>query len=87
MDYHYYKQFFPEERPLNVMLDQRVMSKRRLNNAVASAMSMKQRIEYLNNKQNLIASQTGSKIVNSSMAINGKKKIQKESENSENIDI
>lgn len=54
VDYHYYKQFFLEERPLNILLDQRVMSKRRLNNAVASAMSVKQRIEYLNNRQSMI---------------------------------
>lgn len=32
VDYHYYRQFFNEERPLNYILDQRLMSKRRLSN-------------------------------------------------------
>lgn len=30
IDYPYYKQFFTEERPLNVVLDEKIMSKRRL---------------------------------------------------------
>lgn len=30
VDYHYYRQFFTEERPLNIILDQKLMSKRRL---------------------------------------------------------
>ena len=30
IDYHYYKQFFTEERPLNAILDEKFMSKRRL---------------------------------------------------------
>lgn len=32
VDYHYYKQFFTEERQFNLVLDQRIMSKRRLAN-------------------------------------------------------
>jgi len=32
VDYHYYKQFFTEERPLNAILDEKLMSKRRLGN-------------------------------------------------------
>lgn len=32
IDYHYYKQFFTEERPLNVILDEKLMAKRRLGN-------------------------------------------------------
>jgi hypothetical protein len=31
VDYHYYKQFFTEERYLNQVLDQKIMNKRRLN--------------------------------------------------------
>lgn len=30
IEYNYYKQFFTEERPLNVVLDEAIMSKRRL---------------------------------------------------------
>lgn len=30
IDYQYYKQFFAEERPLNALLDERIMSKRRI---------------------------------------------------------
>ena len=30
IDYGYYKQFFVQERPFNVLLDAKVMSKRRL---------------------------------------------------------
>jgi hypothetical protein len=29
MDYGYYKQFFVEERPLNALLDERLMAKRK----------------------------------------------------------
>lgn len=32
IDYNYYKQFFTEERALNVILDEKLMSKRRLGN-------------------------------------------------------
>lgn len=32
IDYHYYKQFFSEERLLNFVLDQKTMNKRRLSN-------------------------------------------------------
>lgn len=32
IDYHYYKQFFTEERPFNVILDEKLMAKRRLGN-------------------------------------------------------
>ncbi len=32
VDYHYYKQFFTEERPLNAILDDKLMAKRRLGN-------------------------------------------------------
>ena len=32
VDYHYYKQFFTEERPLNAILDEKLMAKRRLCN-------------------------------------------------------
>lgn len=36
MEYHYYKQFFLQgERPLNKMIDERVMEKRRLRTAAA----------------------------------------------------
>jgi hypothetical protein len=30
IEYGYYKQFFNEERPLNAILDEKIMSKRRL---------------------------------------------------------
>ena len=30
IDYHYYKQFFTEERPFNIILDEKLMAKRRL---------------------------------------------------------
>jgi hypothetical protein len=30
IDYQYYKQFFTEERPLNQVLDEAIMAKRRL---------------------------------------------------------
>jgi hypothetical protein len=30
VDYQYYKQFFTEERPLNLILDEKLMAKRRL---------------------------------------------------------
>ena len=32
IDYHYYKQFFTEERSLNIILDEKLMAKRRLGN-------------------------------------------------------
>lgn len=32
IDYHYYKQFFTEERVFNAILDEKLMSKRRLGN-------------------------------------------------------
>ena len=32
IDYHYYKQFFTEERVFNVILDEKLMGKRRLGN-------------------------------------------------------
>jgi hypothetical protein len=34
IDYHYYKQFFTEERVFNVILDEKLMSKRRLGNQI-----------------------------------------------------
>ena len=34
IDYHYYKQFFTEERPFNVILDEKLMAKRRLGNGI-----------------------------------------------------
>lgn len=34
IDYHYYKQFFTEERPFNVILDEKLMAKRRLGNGM-----------------------------------------------------
>ncbi|CDW91499.1 tubulin-tyrosine ligase family protein [Stylonychia lemnae] len=70
IEYHYYRQFFTEERSLNYILDQKLMSKRRLNNAnitqgiglpgvnnnpTLGVISMKQKIEYLNNKSTLMA--------------------------------
>jgi hypothetical protein len=55
VDYHYYRQFFNEERPLNYVLDMRLMSKRRLSNVAQNSMSMKQKIEYLNTKTNLMS--------------------------------
>lgn len=66
IDYHYYKQFFTEERMLNYVLDQKLMSKRRLatvpipaplslpSSQPSNAISMKQKIEYLNNKSHMI---------------------------------
>jgi len=30
IEYNYYKQFFTEERPLNLILDEAIMAKRRL---------------------------------------------------------
>jgi hypothetical protein len=32
IDYHYYKQFFTEERTFNIILDEKLMAKRRLGN-------------------------------------------------------
>jgi hypothetical protein len=55
VDYHYYRQFFADERPLNFILDQKLMSKRRLSNINQNSMSMKQKIDYLNTKSNFIA--------------------------------
>ncbi len=37
IDYPYYKQFFTEERPLNALLDEKIMSKRRIGNHVLIA--------------------------------------------------
>ena len=34
IDYHYYKQFFTEERLFNLVLDEKLMSKRRLGNQI-----------------------------------------------------
>lgn len=40
IDYPYYRQFFAEERPLNVLLDDKIMSKRRIGGLLMSQTSM-----------------------------------------------
>jgi len=42
IDYGYYKQFFVEERPYNIVLDNKVMSKRRL--TASNALYLRQKI-------------------------------------------
>ena len=49
LEYHYYKQFFLQgERPLNKLLDDRIMEKRRLKTAALIQMQNRQNIQHAN---------------------------------------